>query len=284
MSMSMLVIDGKKYNLMDLEKEKQLEEFVIQHYNEIFGIESLYFDIKPELRSQAGIGSKPDGIVVVFDRPSYYVVEIERAEHGIHDHVITQISKLKEAFVKSKIEGDLYKFLTDLFSSKPVVVIIIDRLRDELEEAVGGLPLESKIVEFKTFAREDAPNIYAHLFEPIGGSSREKEVMVTHLEEKEKEMIDQMESDEIKALLSECLKRLELLHLQMKPLKGRWISVWFKGKRFMYIAARQKFFKICVQKPDGKWLDDSQIRNKAELEDVFKNKIKPSLEEFLAIT
>ena len=176
-----------------MKEEKQLEEFVKKHYNEIFGKESLYFDIKPELRSQAGIGSKPDGIVVMFDKPAYYIVENERAEHGIHDHVVTQISKfstafkkpetrrkiveavyneihnnpLKEYLVKSKVEGELYKFLSDLFSKKPVVAIIIDELLHELEEAVDELPLESKIVEFKTFVREDAPTIHAHLFRPL---------------------------------------------------------------------------------------------------------------------
>lgn len=200
--MSMLVIDGIKYNLLIPKEEKQLEEFVKKHYNEIFGKESLYFDIKPELRSQAGIGSKPDGIVVVFDRPLYYVVENERAEHGVHDHVVTQISKfntafkkpdtkrkiaeavyneihndpLREYWIKSRVEGELYKFLMDLFSKKPIVAIIIDELLDELREAVDELPLESKIVEFKTFVREDAPSIHAHLFKPLsaGGKTPER--------------------------------------------------------------------------------------------------------------
>ena len=72
-NMSLLVIDGVKYNLLPPKEEKQLETFVKKHYNEIFGKESVYFDIKPELRSQAGIGSKPDGIVVFFDKPSYYI-------------------------------------------------------------------------------------------------------------------------------------------------------------------------------------------------------------------
>ena len=121
------------------------------------------------------------------------IVENERAEHGVHDHVVTQISKfntafkkpetkrkiaeavyneilsdsLKEYFAKTKVKGELYKFLIDLFSQKPVVVIIIDELLDELREAVDELPLESKIVEFKTFVREDAPSIHAHLFKPL---------------------------------------------------------------------------------------------------------------------
>jgi len=197
----MLVVDGIKYELQAPENEGQLEELVKKHSKLIFGEDSLYFDIKPELRSEAGIGSKPDGMVIVLDKPAFYIVENERAEHGVHDHIVTQISKFnsafrkpetkkkivetlyanitndpfKQLFVKSKIKGELYKFLTDLVSSRPTVVIIIDKLLDELEDAVSELPLESKTVQFQTFVREDAQNIRAHLFEPIyvaAGSSR----------------------------------------------------------------------------------------------------------------
>jgi len=44
---------------------------VKEHFADIFGENSLYFDIKPELRSKAGIGSKPDGIVVFFESPAF---------------------------------------------------------------------------------------------------------------------------------------------------------------------------------------------------------------------
>jgi hypothetical protein len=191
--MKMLVVDGVKYELQAPENERQLEELVKKHSKLIFGEDSLYFDIKPELRSEAGIGSKPDGMVIVLDKPAFYIVENERAEHGVHDHIVTQISKFnsafrkpetkkkivetlyanitndpfKQLFVKSKIKGELYKFLTDLVSSRPTVVIIIDKLLDELEDAVNELPLESKTVQFQTFVREDAQNVRAHLFEPV---------------------------------------------------------------------------------------------------------------------
>ena len=190
----MLLIDGIKYNLWVPEKESQLEEIVKEYFTDIFSKNSLYFDIKPELRSRTGIGSKPDGIVILFDKPCYYVVEIERAKHGIHDHVITQISRfntalkrpetkmkmaeavyneilsdpLKELFVKSKVKGDLFKFLTDLFSLNPIIAIIIDEVTDEIKEAIDELPLESRIVEFKIFEREGVGiAVHAHLFEPV---------------------------------------------------------------------------------------------------------------------
>jgi hypothetical protein len=192
--MNVLLIDGIKYKPWKPKEEKQLEESVREHYSQIFGENSLYFDIKPELRSKSGIGSKPDGIVIIFDKPAFYVVENERAEHGVHDHIVTQISKFnsafkkpetrqkivdtlyfaitndpfKQIFVRSKVKDELYKFLSDLINSRPpTVVIIIDELLDELEDAVDELPLESKIVQFQTFVREDADAVRAYLFEPL---------------------------------------------------------------------------------------------------------------------
>jgi hypothetical protein len=192
--MPILLVDDARYNLRKPKDEAQLEEMVKEHSRQIFGQDSLYFDIKPELRSKAGIGSKPDGFVIVFDEPVFYIVEDEIAEHGVHDHIVTQISKfntafkktetrnkivknvyndimndpLKKHFVESRKMGDLYPFLTDLLSSPPTVVIVIDDLQNEAKEAVEELPLKSKIVEFKTFGKGVGLNNHAHLVcEPV---------------------------------------------------------------------------------------------------------------------
>lgn len=189
----MLIIDGVKFNLHVPKSEKEFENLVKEHITEIFGKDSLYFDIKPELRSKAGIGSKPDGIAIRLDEPSFYIVEFELASHPVYDHVIAQINRFNTAFkssetklkmaeaiyseissdpfknmlVKSK-KDEPFKFLTEVFSSKPKLVIIVNKASDELREAVENLPFESKVVEFKTFERENVGiSVHAHLFEPI---------------------------------------------------------------------------------------------------------------------
>ena len=194
-----LLINGAKFNLWKPHSEtRDFEPIIREHAKEIFGMNSIYFDIKPELRSSAGIGSKPDGFVIVLDEPAFHVVEVEKAEHEVHDHVVIQISKFNsalkkpetktkivkamyneitshpeiEVFVKSKIHGELYKYLTELIESPPTVVIVIDELMDKLNEAVGELPLQSKIIEFQTFKKEDEPNFHAHLFEPLSHGTK----------------------------------------------------------------------------------------------------------------
>ncbi|MEM2099959.1 MAG: hypothetical protein QXP45_01255 [Thermoproteota archaeon] len=191
----MLIIDGVRYMLYEPKTEAEFENLVKEHMTEIFGRNSLYFDIKPDLRSKAGIGSKPDGIVVVFsNNPCVYIIEYELAAHPVYEHVVPQISRFNKAFekretrdkiveaiykdilndpfkkllVETKIKGELFKFLTDLFSSKPKLAVIVNEETEDLREAVEDLPFESNIIEFKTFEREKiGVGVHAHLFEPV---------------------------------------------------------------------------------------------------------------------
>ena len=74
----------------------------------------------------------------------------------------------KKLLAESKVKGELFKFFTEAFSSKPKLVIIVDQASDELREAVEDLPFESRIIEFKTFERENVGiSVHAHLFEPL---------------------------------------------------------------------------------------------------------------------
>lgn len=152
----MLIVDGVKYNPYVPEDEEEFERLVKEHLSDIFGAGLLYFDIKPELRSKAGIGSKPDGIAILLGEPCVYVIEFELSGHPIHDHIIAQISRFnkalkssdtrlkiaeaihsevladpyKEVFVESKVKSELFKFLTELFSSKPKIAIIVDEVTE----------------------------------------------------------------------------------------------------------------------------------------------------------
>lgn len=186
----MLIADGVKYTLYVPKDEGEFEALVKEHFCEIFGTGLLYFDIKPELRSKAGIGSKPDGIATLLGEPCVYVVEFELSNHPIHDHIVAQISRFnkalkssdtrlkiaeaiysevladpyKKVFVESKVKSELFKFLTELFSSKPKIAIIVDEVTEELSEAVEDLPFETRIVEFKTFTREGVGLPFTHIF------------------------------------------------------------------------------------------------------------------------
>ena len=191
----MLIIDGVRYNLWTPKNEKEFEDMVKERSKEIFGENSVYFDLKHRLASKSGLVSIPDGYVISFSRPfEWYIVEGELSSHPLHEHITNQLNKfvtgiknpsaqkelveklyeeiakdrLLRAYVENKIVSqEITRFLYDLISKPPKTVVVIEEKGDEVQEACGGLKVEPTVVEFRTYVRENAENVRAHLFEPI---------------------------------------------------------------------------------------------------------------------
>lgn len=193
-----LVVDGITYRLSVPEDERQLEEMVKDQSKKIFGEDAEYFDLKKKITSESGISSIPDGYVIDLSRRVWYVVEVELHKHPLHEHITSQINKfyvgIKNLSAQRELVNVLYKeivgnkirkdtverkigsteikgFLYDLINNDPQIVVIIEEMGKKVEEACSGLKAEPAIIEFKTFAQEDAPNIRAHLFEPLRATS-----------------------------------------------------------------------------------------------------------------
>jgi predicted transport protein len=192
----MLLVDGAKYKLWTpKDEEREFHPMIRAHSKEIFGERSLYFDVKHILKSKSGIGSIPDAYAITLSKPyQWYVIENELSTHPIYDHVIKQLTKFingirnesarnkildtmynqitKDKVLRATVEKligstDIYHFLSKLISRSPIIVVFIDRKTKEVEEACQILKYQTSIHEFKTFVREDAPNVRAHLFEPL---------------------------------------------------------------------------------------------------------------------
>jgi hypothetical protein len=192
----MILIDGVKYRLWTpKDEEKEFHPMIKEHSKEIFGENSLYFDIKHKLISKSGIGSIPDAYVITLSKPyKWYVIENELASHSIYDHIVKQLTKFINGLRNPKSRNDIlealdyeirtdkvlkahvekmigspetFRFLSKLLSHPPNIVVVIDELNEEVREACQSLRYETQFVEFKTFVREDAENVHAHLFEPI---------------------------------------------------------------------------------------------------------------------
>jgi len=205
----MLLIDGVKYELWTPKSEEEFEEIIKEHAKDIFGEDSIYFDLKKKLKTRAGIGSIPDGYVISLqEEPRWYICEVEFHTHPLYEHIIAQLQKIitaaktlhsqrvvtdaiyseiksapfKEAWIRSKIgTEDLHHFIANLISKPPILVIPIDQKIDGLKEACDGLPIEEvRIVEFQTFTREKVGlAVHAHLFEPLYKPTKEKQKQVT---------------------------------------------------------------------------------------------------------
>lgn len=193
----MLLIDGVKYEEWAPTSEAVFEKLVKDHAKEIFGDESIYLDIKPYLKSIGGLGSVPDGLTIVYGKnPQWYIVEAELSNHSVYEHIVPQVARftaginnpttqrkvvdiiyneiLKDELLNLRLKKavaptEIHKFLSDLISSPPKLIVIIDNEIPELEDVKTALAhLQIRVVEFQTFTREDIGlPVHAHLFEPL---------------------------------------------------------------------------------------------------------------------
>lgn len=178
--MGLLLKDGVKYLSYQYKDEAELEQMVIDHYEVIFGKNAVLFK-KQKISAHSGIGTIPDGFVLLIDERKWYVVEVELSTHPVYDHIVAQMSrfstaiqnpntrsKLIEAFyneakddiqLRYKFEAagvtkELYKFFSDTLANDPGIIIVIDEQKKDLDVACKNLSFQTSILEFKTFYRE----------------------------------------------------------------------------------------------------------------------------------
>lgn len=191
-----VLIDGVRYRLVIPDNEAVLEEAIKSNFQHIFGPDSFYLDVKKLIKSKAGIASIPDGYVILFEpKARWCILEVELASHSIYDHIVPQLTKFnrgvensssrkkivemfysiinEDEVLKAKLKqqiktGEIYKFISDLISENPLIVVAIDQQTDELEEALRDIRGDVRVLEFRIFQREGITDqINAYVFEPI---------------------------------------------------------------------------------------------------------------------
>jgi hypothetical protein len=232
--------DGVKYLPYDYISEEELARMVIEHYKDIFGIDSLYFDPQ-SMKTQMGIEVRNDGVILALDQNRWYILEVELAKHPLHEHIIPQITKFsiayeeagtrkkiittlynairqdafKAAIIQTQEIEDLHKTITDLIELQPTIAIIIDQKTQELDSICKKLPFPTQTVEFKTYARENiGVGVHIHEFQPL-------------LEEKEKE--EKIEKRRIKATKEGPQKLIQVIEVAELVFKGEELNKVFKS-------------------------------------------------------
>lgn len=191
-----LLADGIKYRLWDPKTEEKLEDAIKEHAQDIFGEQSIYLDRKQKLKSLSGIGSIPDGyIIMTTSEPMWFICEVELHGHQLYDHIVPQVTKFingiksydtqraltealyneiisdndKKEIIKKRIGNkEIHLMLSELLSRPPGIVIVIDKRTAELDEVCNVVPGKPRVIEFKTFEQLGNNEEHAHLFEPIG--------------------------------------------------------------------------------------------------------------------
>ncbi|MEA2021584.1 MAG: hypothetical protein U9N08_03835 [Candidatus Caldatribacteriota bacterium] len=195
--------DAVGYFEYQYKNETEIEEMIFDHSKKIFGEDSLLLS-KRKIRAYSGIGTIPDAFVLSLDDKKWYLIEVELKNHPLYEHIVPQISKFNAAIKNSdslkklikmiyeEIKNDpvkslifqlrsikeIFKYITEILESKPKIIILIDGKNNELEEVCDSLPFKTKVIEFKTFCRENVGlGDHIHSFETLKNSQRFKSVL-----------------------------------------------------------------------------------------------------------
>jgi len=193
--MPKLVYGDKHFTPHDYETEKDFELEVVRHAKAIFGLESLYVDVKKRI-GEDNIVTIPDGYLIDFSfvaSPRLYIVENELAKHDPYRHIGQQLlkfaisykvsgRKIKQflldriiadestlQFVTNRFEKagcrNIDAFLESIIFDNPVsAIVVIDQSTEDLENVLAQLSMDTDILEFTTYTDGDES---IHWFTPF---------------------------------------------------------------------------------------------------------------------
>lgn len=210
-----LLEGGSTYTELRYKNEKELELLAIKNKEALFGKDSIYFDIKKLITSNANISKIPDGLLLTttdFQDSKLWIIEYELSSHELERHIYPQImgfiNALKNESTKRSIkkmmydnikqnadwvkiikdiipvDGEIYHFLENVMERSVGIIVVIDRNIPELEEIVSAITsnmnLESHALEFITYQNNKGKKI--HLLDklpPTAKPSRVKSDVIT---------------------------------------------------------------------------------------------------------
>ena len=108
-----LIIDGIEYSSWIPKKEDELEKSIKYHSRKIFGPDSIYFDVKKNIKTSIGISTIPDAYLIDFDNEAFYIIEIELSHHPEYDHINKQIGKFIGALSNYKTRQKIARILKE---------------------------------------------------------------------------------------------------------------------------------------------------------------------------
>lgn len=278
-----MLIDGIRYKLRRFSDEKkEFHPIVKEHAKNIFGEDFEYFDINYKLKSVSGIGSIPDACIIKFSEPSeWYLIENELSYHSL-THIVPQFTSfisgidnprnparnelrrtineeikrdvIRKAYIlkkSSQTPEELPGFLESVLAKSPKIAMIFDDTNpgiDDIKPQLSRLA-ETKFIEFKTFVREDAEKVHAHLFDPVYEDKKGKREGV--IEGKKppprtwKEKINEV-NENTRSLANALMKRIESTFPDATHRPSGVDYVFQKGK-FTFTSLSLKSDRIAIR-------------------------------------
>ena len=130
--MTKLLTTFGDYNLIRFEKESEFESIIVENARSIFGVDTIYLDVKKRIGKPKSIQTIPDGFLIDLSNPGLpglFIIENEIVSHDPFRHIGIQLLSFATSFGQGSraIKEILYK---EIIAHKDFVALInkyIDR-------------------------------------------------------------------------------------------------------------------------------------------------------------
>jgi hypothetical protein len=143
--MANIILDDKKFRLLDFDSEDEFEKAVIANSNYLFGKDSIYIDVKKRFGNKDSYHKGiPDGYLIDFSskkQPQLYFVENELSSHDVYSHISEQLLRFNTSIKTS--QNQIRKKLLEVIKADNVLV-------KNIEASLRGTPF-SNIDELMNF-------------------------------------------------------------------------------------------------------------------------------------
>ncbi|MCF7859620.1 MAG: hypothetical protein K9N07_09940 [Candidatus Cloacimonetes bacterium] len=178
-------IGNELYYPYEYSLENDFEQDVVKNAKAIFGIDTLYIDVKKRIGKT--IKTVPDGYLIDFtfkDNPKLYIVENELSSHDPFKHIGSQIlnfaisyreygREIKKiifnylqgdrdslVFIQDMLTKSEFRNIDDfletlIFENEIAAVVVIDKSSSELDNVLSQLTMNTDILEFRAFMHEN---------------------------------------------------------------------------------------------------------------------------------
>lgn len=168
----MLIINNVQFIEADFNSEQELEDVVIENYEQIFGPNSIFLP-KKLIKTSDGSGTIPDGFAIDLESRVWYLMEAELAKHSVWSHIAPQVSKqviassqhesrkqiielaieqfeaeesTKEKFRDLSIKDiHVRAVLNEILEKEPIIALPIDKISNDLRQWAETLKFQVKL-------------------------------------------------------------------------------------------------------------------------------------------
>jgi hypothetical protein len=168
----MLIINNTQFIEAEFISEQELEDVVIENYEQIFGPSSIFLP-KKLIKTADGSGTIPDGFAIDLESRVWYLMEAELAKHSVWSHIAPQVSKQVIAASQTESRKRIIELAIDQFEAQentqekfrdlsikeihvravldeildkdPIIAIPIDRISNDLKQWTDTLKYQVKL-------------------------------------------------------------------------------------------------------------------------------------------